>query len=133
MNENPCSNNEHRVTLKKMDSSMIALKQCQLKSCEKSNGEVQFSLLRVWLRCGVVPIVIAHTLLVLLIEDNFATAKFLMLIITETRGCVIYIKSILRQKKNDGNSNSSPCKNTPNLRKRIPLKGTKILQDIITL
>jgi hypothetical protein len=36
------------------------------------------------------------------------------------------LKSILRQKKNYGNSNISPCKN-------IILKKTKILQHIITL
>jgi len=34
------------------------------------------------------------------------------------------LKSILRQKKNDGNSNISPCKNTPNLQKN-PLKETQ--------
>ncbi len=37
-------------------------------------------------------------------------------------------KSILRQKKNYGNSNISPCKNIINLQKN-PLKETKILQD----
>jgi hypothetical protein len=41
------------------------------------------------------------------------------------------LKSILRQKKNYGNSNISPWKNY-NLQKN-PLKETKILQDIITL
>jgi hypothetical protein len=40
-------------------------------------------------------------------------------------------KSILRQKKNYGNLNISPCKKA-NLQK-TPLKETKILQDIITL
>jgi hypothetical protein len=41
-------------------------------------------------------------------------------------------KSILRQKKNYGNSkNISPCKNI--IFKKNPLKETKILQDIITL
>jgi hypothetical protein len=38
----------------------------------------------------VVPIVIAHTLLVLLVEDNFATTKFLMLIITGNKGVVCH-------------------------------------------
>jgi hypothetical protein len=41
------------------------------------------------------------------------------------------LKSILRQKKNYGNSNISPCKNI--IFKKNPLKETKILQDIITL
>jgi hypothetical protein len=41
------------------------------------------------------------------------------------------LKSILRQTKNDENSNISPCKNT--ILKKNPLKETKILQDIITL
>jgi hypothetical protein len=40
-------------------------------------------------------------------------------------------KSILRQKKNYGNSDISPCKNI--IFKQYPLKETKILQDIITL
>jgi gamma-glutamyl phosphate reductase len=45
-------------------------------------------------------------------------------------GLAIYIlKSILRQKKNDGNSNISLCKNKIS---KNPLKETKILQDIIT-
>jgi hypothetical protein len=39
--------------------------------------------------------------------------------------------SILRQKKNYGNSNIPPCKNI--IFPKNPLKGTKILQDIITL
>jgi hypothetical protein len=39
-------------------------------------------------------------------------------------------KSILRQKKNYGNSNISPCKNIIFFKKN-PLKETKILQDII--
>ncbi len=38
-------------------------------------------------------------------------------------------KSILRQKKNYGNSNISPCKNI--IFKKNPLKETKSLQDII--
>jgi hypothetical protein len=42
------------------------------------------------------------------------------------------LKNMLRQKKNYGNSNFSPCKNIPNLQKNHP-KETKILQDIITL
>jgi hypothetical protein len=42
------------------------------------------------------------------------------------------LKTILRQKKNYGNSNISPCKNIINLQKN-PLKETKILPDIITL
>jgi hypothetical protein len=47
-------------------------------------------------------------------------------------GLAIYIlKSILRQKKNYGNSNISQCKKY-NLQKNT-LKETKILQDIITL
>jgi hypothetical protein len=41
------------------------------------------------------------------------------------------LKSILRQKKNYGNSNISPCKNI--ILKKNPLKETKILQGIITL
>jgi hypothetical protein len=46
--------------------------------------------------------------------------------------CVtLYIKklSILRQNKNYGNSNISPCKNI--IIKKNTLKETKILQDII--
>jgi hypothetical protein len=46
--------------------------------------------------------------------------------------CPLTLKSILRQNKNYGNSNISPCKNIPNLQKN-PLKETKILQDIITM
>jgi hypothetical protein len=47
-------------------------------------------------------------------------------------GLAIFIsKSILTQKKNDENSNISPCKKI-NLQKNPP-KETKILQDIITL
>ncbi len=47
--------------------------------------------------------------------------------------CHLHSKSILRQKKkNDGNSNISPCKNT--IFKKTPVRETKILQDhIITL
>jgi hypothetical protein len=41
------------------------------------------------------------------------------------------LKSILRQKKNYENSNISPRKNK--IFTKNPLKGTKILQDIITL
>jgi hypothetical protein len=41
------------------------------------------------------------------------------------------LKSILRQKKNCGNSNISPCKKY-NLQK-VLFKKTKIIQDIITL
>jgi hypothetical protein len=41
------------------------------------------------------------------------------------------LKSILRQKKNCGNSNISPYKNI--ILKKNPAKETKILQDIITL
>jgi hypothetical protein len=40
------------------------------------------------------------------------------------------LKLILRQKKNYGKSNISPCKN---IIFKNPLKETKILQDIITL
>ncbi len=47
-----------------------------------------------------------------------------------TRALPFTLKSILRQKKNYGNSNISPCKNITNLQKN-PLKETKILQDII--
>ncbi len=43
----------------------------------------------------------------------------------------ITLKNILTQKKNYENSNISPCKNI--IIKKIPLKETKILQDIITL
>jgi hypothetical protein len=39
------------------------------------------------------------------------------------------LKSILRQKKNDENSNISPCKNI--ILKKNGLKEAKILQDII--
>jgi len=46
-------------------------------------------------------------------------------------GLAIYIKRVLRQKKNYGNSNISPCKNI--IFKKNPLKETKILPDIITL
>jgi hypothetical protein len=45
--------------------------------------------------------------------------------------CHFTLKHILRQKKNYGNSNISPCKNI--ILKKILLKKTKILQDIITL
>jgi hypothetical protein len=41
------------------------------------------------------------------------------------------LTSILRQKKNYGNLNISPCKII--IFKKNPLKETKILQDIITL
>jgi hypothetical protein len=41
------------------------------------------------------------------------------------------LKSKLRQKKNYGNSNISPHKKV--IFKKIPLKETKIVQDIITL
>jgi hypothetical protein len=41
------------------------------------------------------------------------------------------LKSILRQKKNNENSNISPCRNI--IFKNNPLKETKILQDIRTL
>jgi hypothetical protein len=46
---------------------------------------------------------------------------------------ILHLKSIiLRQKKNDGNSNISPCKNYINLQKKSSKKKeTKILQDII--
>ncbi len=46
-------------------------------------------------------------------------------------GVAIYIKKYLRQKKNDANSNISPCKIL--IFKKGPLKETKILQDVITL
>jgi hypothetical protein len=36
-----------------------------------------------------------------------------------------------KRKKNDGNSNISPCKNI--IFKKNPLKETQILQDVITL
>jgi hypothetical protein len=46
-------------------------------------------------------------------------------------GLAIYIKKLsLRQKKNYGNSNISPCKSIIFIKKN-PLKETKILQDII--
>jgi len=49
-------------------------------------------------------------------------------------GLAIYIlKSILRQKKKYGNSNISPCNDIIFFKKKNPLNGTKILQDIITL
>jgi hypothetical protein len=48
-------------------------------------------------------------------------------------GIAIYIiKSILRQKRNYGNSNIFTMQKC-NLQKKIPLQETKILQDIITL
>ncbi len=43
------------------------------------------------------------------------------------------LKDILRQNKNYGNSNISPCKNMPNLQKILLKKKIKILQDIIAL
>jgi hypothetical protein len=43
------------------------------------------------------------------------------------------LKIILRQKKNYGNSNISPSMQKYNLKKKNPLKETKILQDIKTL
>jgi hypothetical protein len=45
------------------------------------------------------------------------------------------LKSILlrQKKKNYGNSNISPSMQKYNLRKKIPLKETKILQDMRTL
>jgi hypothetical protein len=43
------------------------------------------------------------------------------------------LKTILRQKKDYGNSNISPCKKYITLQKKNPLKETKTLQDIITL
>ncbi len=46
--------------------------------------------------------------------------------------CHLHLKSILRQKKNYGNSNISPSKNIL-FHKKNPPKETKILQDIITL
>jgi hypothetical protein len=48
-----------------------------------------------------------------------------------TVGLAIYIKKYRKQKKNYGNSNTSPCQKY-NLQKN-PLKETKILQVIITL
>jgi hypothetical protein len=47
-------------------------------------------------------------------------------------GLAIYITKYLRQKKNYGNSNISPCKKY-NLLKKNPLRKTKVLQDIVTL
>jgi len=46
-------------------------------------------------------------------------------------GSTFTLKSILRRKKNYGNSNISPCKNI--IFKKNPLTKSKILQDIITL
>jgi hypothetical protein len=46
--------------------------------------------------------------------------------------CHLHYKSILRQKKNYGNSNISPCKNIIIFLKN-PLKETKILQEIIII
>jgi hypothetical protein len=46
-------------------------------------------------------------------------------------GLAIYIKKHLMQKKNDANSNISPCKNI--IFKKGSLNETNILQDIITL
>ncbi len=47
-------------------------------------------------------------------------------------GLAMYTKKLaLRQKKNHGNSNISPCKNI--IFKNNPLRETKILQHIITL
>jgi hypothetical protein len=45
-------------------------------------------------------------------------------------GLAVYIKKYLKEKKNYGNSNISPCENVVS---ENPLKETKILQDIITL
>jgi hypothetical protein len=49
------------------------------------------------------------------------------MVLIKTRGVALpfTLKSILRQKKNYGNSNISPCKS--------PLQETKIIQDIIAL
>jgi hypothetical protein len=52
--------------------------------------------------------------------------------VCHTVGLAIYLKSILRQKNNYGNSNISLCKKYTNLQEN-PLQETKILQDIITL
>jgi hypothetical protein len=46
-------------------------------------------------------------------------------------GLAIYMKNILKQKKNYGNSNISPCKNI--IFKKTPLKETKFHQYITTL
>jgi len=43
------------------------------------------------------------------------------------------LKTILREKKDYGNSNISPCKKYITLSKKIPLQESKTLQDIITL
>jgi hypothetical protein len=51
---------------------------------------------------------------------------------TLSRLAICIFKSILRLKKNYGNSNISPCNKLYNFQKN-PLKETKILQDIITL
>jgi len=60
-------------------------------------------------------------------------------LMNENKGCVcdtvalpFTLKSILRQKKNYGNSNKYFTTQKYNLQK-IPLRETKILQDIITL
>jgi hypothetical protein len=50
---------------------------------------------------------------------------------TLTLALPFMLKCILRQKKNYGNSNISPCKNI--IFPKNPPKQTKILQDIITL
>jgi hypothetical protein len=68
-----------------------------------------------------------------LIETGF---KWLHTMLKKTRGvshCGLanyFKKSILRQRKNYGNSNNSPCKN---IIFKNPPKETKILRDIITL
>ncbi len=51
--------------------------------------------------------------------------------VSHTMALPFTLKSILRQKKNYGNSNISPCQNI--ILKKNPLKESKILQDIITL
>jgi len=55
------------------------------------------------------------------------------MVLIKTRGAALpfTLKSILRQKKNYGNSNISPCKNI--IFKKTPLQETKIIQDIIAL
>jgi hypothetical protein len=90
MNENPCSNNEPPSDIEEDGLFHDCTKTMPDEKCKKSNGRSAIFSLRVWLRCGVVPIVIAHTLLVLLVEDNFATTKFLMLIITGNKGVVCH-------------------------------------------
>jgi hypothetical protein len=75
MNENPCSNNEHPVTLKKMDSSMIALKQCQMKSAKSRMEKCNFlfkSLVVAWYVLSLHTLLLSFLLKITLQLQNFS-------------------------------------------------------------